>query len=82
MTFRPAQWLEMAAQQLLAAGASMAEARLEGRILLAAALTVDYAWLLAHAEDDLPCDSAWQQAQEGLSRRLAGEPMAYILGVV
>lgn len=58
----------------------MAEARLEGRILLAAALTADYAWLLAHAQDDLPCDSGWQQAQEGLSRRLAGEPMAYILG--
>ena len=41
--------------------------------------THDRAWLLAHGTDEAsePLQAAWQQA---LQRRLAGEPVAYIVG--
>ena len=57
-----------------------AEARLEARVLLAAALGVDHAWLLAHGQEPCLCDERWQQAQDWLSRRAQGEPVAYLLG--
>lgn len=56
-----------------------AEARLEARLLLGRALRKSRAWLIAHDDDPLPAPAvagyeAW------LARRLAGEPMAYVLG--
>jgi release factor glutamine methyltransferase len=55
------------------------EARLEAQVLAAHALGVNRAWLVAHGPDALP-----EQAAAGIStlihRRVAGEPVAYILG--
>lgn len=51
----------------------------EARLLIAHALEVDRAWLLGHADDVL--DEVGQEtARNLLGRRLAGEPVAYILG--
>lgn len=62
-----------------ALGLDRAEARLEVRILLEWVLKADRAWLLAHQDEDLEADAL--QAYEGLLiRRLAGEPIAYIVG--
>lgn len=54
-------------------------ARLDTQLLLADLLGHSRAWLLAH--DDAPLDEL-QQAQllDGLARRAAGEPLAYVLG--
>ena len=53
--------------------------RLEVRMLLEHVLQKPRAWLLAHDTDPLP--AAAQQAYEDLARRrLAGEPMAYLVG--
>ena len=62
-----------------ALGCSVADARREIQILLCRALGVEQAWLLAHP------DSALEGAVEErygtmLARRLAQEPIAYILG--
>jgi release factor glutamine methyltransferase len=55
------------------------EARLEARILACRALGVETVWLLAHDTDALT--EAQAAAFEALlARRLAGEPVAYILG--
>lgn len=54
-------------------------ARLEIRILLGRALGVDRAWLIAHEYDPL-MPEAVARYEELLDRRLAGEPIAYILG--
>lgn len=56
-----------------------AEARLEVRILLARALGVERAWLIAHENESLPA-LGLAEYESLLSRRLAGEPVAYILG--
>lgn len=73
--------LAQAQQQLAAAlGLPADEARSEAQILLRAALgDVSRAWLLAHDSDTLTSaqDHTYQQL---LARRLAGEPVAYILG--
>lgn len=56
--------------------------RLEAQMLLLHALgraPQDRAWLLAHDADVLPAATA-AQLQTLASRRLAGEPMAYLLG--
>lgn len=54
--------------------------RLEARLLWQRVLGVPHAWLIAHDADPLePAQVAAYQALE--ARRLAGEPMAYILGV-
>ena len=55
------------------------EARLEGQILLCRALGVARSYLVSHDRDAL---TAEQEAAHAalLARRLAGEPMAYILG--
>ena len=53
--------------------------RLEARMLLEAALDKPRSWLLAHDTDLLP-DAAVQAFTAAAARRLAGEPMAYILG--
>ncbi|MDQ2185491.1 HemK/PrmC family methyltransferase [Alcaligenaceae bacterium A4P071] len=53
--------------------------RLEARMLLEAALDKPRSWLLAHDTDLLP-DAAVQAFTAAAARRMAGEPMAYILG--
>ena len=64
-------------------GASLAldarEARLETRILAAAALAVDPVWLIAH-DTDLLDEDRRSTLDTWFARRLAGEPVAYILG--
>lgn len=55
------------------------EARLEAQVLFAHGLGVDRAWLIGHDRDRL--SSAEIGAVEALlKRRLAGEPVAYLLG--
>ncbi|MCB5208040.1 peptide chain release factor N(5)-glutamine methyltransferase [Methylovorus mays] len=56
------------------------EARNEARMLMSHALgNVEHAWLIAHESDALPPEIA-SAFQDLLHRRLAGEPVAYILG--
>jgi release factor glutamine methyltransferase len=55
------------------------EAALEAQLLLQHVLNVNRAWLIAHADDQLnSVDEANFKAL--VTRRLAGEPIAYILG--
>jgi release factor glutamine methyltransferase len=62
-----------------ALGCSVADARREVQILLCRALGVERAWLLAHPESAL--EGALQERYDAmLARRLAQEPVAYILG--
>lgn len=56
-----------------------AEARIEAQLLLGRALEVSRAWLIAHADDPLPAPAV-ARYRGWLERRLAGEPVAYILG--
>ena len=55
------------------------EARLEARVLLQAALNKDRAWLLAHGNNALDAE-AHNRFETLLTRRLRGEPIAYIVG--
>lgn len=72
--------LVAASRQLAAAlGLEKREARLEARVLAAFAWNVPLAWLIAH-DTDLPSDAQTAQFQALLSRRLAGEPVAYLTG--
>ena len=57
----------------------MSEARIEVHMLLQTVLQVPRAWLLAHSEHELSA-AAETAYQALLARRLAGEPMAHILG--
>ena len=62
-----------------ALGCSAADARREVQILLCRALGVEQAWLLAHPESTL--EGGLQERYGAmLARRLAQEPIAYILG--
>jgi release factor glutamine methyltransferase len=62
-----------------ALGLDKREARLEARVLAAHAWHVDHAWLIAHDTD--PLTKGQTAAFEALlSRRLAGEPVAYLVG--
>lgn len=56
-----------------------AEARLEAQILAAHALGVNRAWLVAHGRDRLTGAQA-EAIAALIARRMAGEPVAYILG--
>ena len=67
------------AQNLLAAGPHPERARRDAELLLRRALHCDAAWLFAHADDCIP-DQCVQQLEPMLRRRLAGEPVQYILG--
>lgn len=70
------------AQQRLAAVLDLPadEARIEAQILLREALgRVSRAWLLTH-DNDQPTPEQQQAFEHLLDRRLAGEPVAYILG--
>lgn len=62
-----------------ALGLDQCEGRLEAQVLLAKALGVNRAYLIAHAED-IPDESLLNRYQAMLERRIAGEPVAYILG--
>lgn len=62
-----------------ALGLEQREARLEVRILLCHALGVARAWLISHDRDVL-AEPAAQTYSALLTRRLAGEPIAYIVG--
>lgn len=55
------------------------DARADAELLLAAALGKTRSWLYAHAEDALE-PAAKQGFEALLSRRLRGEPVAYLLG--
>ncbi len=55
------------------------EARLEAQILFAHALGVNRAWLIGHDRDFLPAEQA-EAVETLVNRRLAGEPVAYLLG--
>ena len=67
------------ARQRLAQTLPADEARSEAQILLCAALGVNRAWLIAHAEQPLT-DPQLARFADFLQRRLQGEPVAYILG--
>jgi release factor glutamine methyltransferase len=72
--------LDEASTRIAAAlGLEKREARLEARVLAAQAWQVDRAWLIAHGSDPLN-DAQAAQFQALLSRRLAGEPVAYLIG--
>jgi len=72
-----ASWLRQAASQLQTdLSLDAAAARIEMRLLAAAALQRDTAWLIAHGDEDADLD----RLTPLLLRRLAGEPVAYILG--
>ncbi|MCR6477710.1 peptide chain release factor N(5)-glutamine methyltransferase [Variovorax sp. ZS18.2.2] len=68
--------------EALAAAVALGVDRLDAQLLLLHALgraPHDRAWLLAH-DTDAMSDSAWASLAAQLSRRLAGEPVAYLLG--
>ena len=68
--------------QALAAAVALGVERLDAQLLLLHALgraPHDRAWLLAHDTDAMP-DAAWAALCAQLSRRLAGESVAYLLG--
>ena len=68
--------------QALAAAIALGIDRLDAQLLLLHALgrpPHDRAWLLAHDTDALP-EAAWPGLSAQVSRRLAGEPVAYLLG--
>jgi len=70
------------AAQILAAAAALGLDRLDAQLLLLHALgrpTDQRAWLLAHDTDPLP-EAAWTACEALFRRRLAGEPVAYLVG--
>ncbi len=68
-------------QQALIEGLSISadEAAVDARLLLQHGLKVNHAWLIGHANDKL-LDEQTDSFNALLQRRLAGQPMAYILG--
>lgn len=62
-----------------ALGLEKREARLEARVLAAHAWQVDRAWLIAHDTDRLT-EGPTAEFEALLTRRLAGEPVAYLVG--
>lgn len=68
--------------QALVAATTLGVERLDAQLLLLHALgraSDERAWLLAHDGDPLPADLA-ARYQDHLLRRLAGEPVAYLIG--
>lgn len=60
-------------------GVGATEASTDARILLQYVLNANHAWLITHENDTLS-DGDYSAFQTLLKRRLAGEPIAYILG--
>ncbi len=54
--------------------------RLDAEILLGRAIDMPRSYLFAHPED-VPDDAAIERFEGTVSRRMAGEPMAYIMGI-
>lgn len=76
----PAELLRRDAPKLVEVLAlDAAESRFEVRVLLGHALGVNRAWLIAHEHDALPAVPL-KKYEDLLARRLAGEPVAYLLG--
>ncbi len=71
--------LLQAASQLKAYSPEPESAALEAQLLLQHVLKVNRAWLIAHGDEVLEANS-YADFAALLARRLAGEPMAYILG--
>jgi len=71
----------VAAQQRLIQQLALeaSDAKFEAQLLLQNVLNVNRAWLLAHEHDTLPSKTN-TDFEALLTRRLAGEPVAYILG--
>lgn len=72
----------MTLAQILAAAAVRGLDRLDAQLLLLHALghdANDRAWLLAH-DQDVPTPEVLQRFEAQAARRLAGEPVAYLLG--
>ncbi len=59
--------------------ADLHEAKFEAQLLMQSALQVNRAWLIAHENEVIQADCL-KAFQVLLARRLAGEPIAYILG--
>lgn len=76
-----AQWLQQAAVALeaLAANDPLVDVRLESRRLLADVLNISPTALMTRWSDPLPI-AAQQLLAQALTRRLTGEPLAYITG--
>ena len=69
------------AQLRLSQGLSIGidEAGVDVRLLMQQVLNVNHAWLISHANDGLSAEQM-NAFNAIFKRRLAGEPMAYILG--
>lgn len=70
------------AAQMLAAAAALGVDRLDAQLLLLHALgrpASERAWLLAHDTDALP-EAVWPAFSHFCARRMAGEPVAYLVG--
>lgn len=68
-----------AAQRAAAARLATGDGAGEAAILLAHALGVDRAWLIAHGSDPLSSEVA-ARIEALIARRVAGEPIAYLVG--
>jgi release factor glutamine methyltransferase len=71
-----AGWLEMARQKLSAVAD---QPSIEAQALLAGAAGQSRAWIFAHS-DQVLSSNEYEKLDQWLSRRLAGEPLPYILG--
>lgn len=69
----------LTAQKVLKDTLEAGEAKLEAQLLMQYVLAVNRAWLIAH-ENDILQPTSYSQFDSLLSRRLNGEPIAYILG--
>ena len=72
----------MTIAQALAAAMALGIDRLDAQLLLLHAIgrpLHDRAWLLAHDTDALP-EAAWPALSQSVARRVAGEPLAYLVG--
>ncbi|VTU20303.1 Release factor glutamine methyltransferase [Variovorax sp. PBL-H6] len=70
------------AAQMLAAAAALGVARLDAQLLLLHVLarpSGDRAWLLAH-DADILADNVWPAFSSLCTRRMTGEPVAYLVG--
>lgn len=65
--------------ELLSRCGRQLESRLEAELLMAKSLDRPRAWLYGHADEELP-HAAAERLATLVQRRLAGEPVAYILG--
>lgn len=69
----------LSAQSVLTKNFEASEARLEAQLLMQHVLNVNRAWLISHENEQLTT-TVINEYKNLLSRRLAGEPIAYILG--